>query len=158
MPEQPRHCIVAIVPCNDIEASTAFYGRLGLYVHSDYGRYRILSDGKGWLLHLSSEAPEGWVAPGRNPNGLYLYLEKNFTGRQVQRAHMQLARHRREWVAPPIPPQHATVGVADVLAAPPGPPRDAMIRSWCEAVWQDWLHARPQIVALGRELEILSDQ
>jgi len=30
MPEQPRHCIVAIVPCNDIEASTAFYSRLGL--------------------------------------------------------------------------------------------------------------------------------
>src|SRR6202034_2259009 len=47
MPEQPRHCIVAIVPCNDIDASTAFYGRLGLSVYSDYGRYRILTDGKG---------------------------------------------------------------------------------------------------------------
>jgi hypothetical protein len=44
-------------------------------VRSDHGRYRILSDGKGWLLHLSSEAPEGWVVSGRNPNGLYLYLE-----------------------------------------------------------------------------------
>jgi catechol 2,3-dioxygenase-like lactoylglutathione lyase family enzyme len=68
-------CIVAITPCNDIEASTAFYLRLGLHVHSDHGRYRILSDGKGWLLHLSAEAPEGWVVPGRNPNGLYVYLE-----------------------------------------------------------------------------------
>ena len=75
MPEQPRRCIVVILPCNDIDASTAFYLRLGLYVHSDHGRYRILSDGQGWLLHLSSEGPEGWVVPGRNPNGLYLYLE-----------------------------------------------------------------------------------
>ena len=75
MSEQPRHCIVSIVPCNDIEASTAFYIRLGLSVHSDHGRYRILSDGKGWILHLSCESPEGWVVPGRNPNGLYLYLE-----------------------------------------------------------------------------------
>jgi catechol 2,3-dioxygenase-like lactoylglutathione lyase family enzyme len=75
MPEQPRHCIVSIVPCNDIEASTAFYSRLGLSVHSDHGRYRILTDGKGWLLHLSSESPEGWVVSGRNPNGVYLYLE-----------------------------------------------------------------------------------
>lgn len=75
MPEQPRHCIVAIVPCNDIDASTAFYRRLGLSVHSDHGRYRILTDGKGWLLHLSSESPAGWLVPGRNPNGLYLYLE-----------------------------------------------------------------------------------
>ena len=75
MPEQPRHCIVAIVPCNDIDASTAFYMRLGLSVHSDQGHYRILSDGMGWLIHLSAESPEDWVVRDRNPNGLYLYLE-----------------------------------------------------------------------------------
>jgi catechol 2,3-dioxygenase-like lactoylglutathione lyase family enzyme len=75
VPEQPRHCIVAIVPCNDIAASTAFYRRLGLSVRGDYGTYRILGDEHGWLLHLSSESPEGWVVPGRNPNGVYLYLE-----------------------------------------------------------------------------------
>lgn len=75
MSEQPRHCIAAIVPCNDIEASTVFYSRLGLSVYSDHGTYRILSDGKGWILHLSSGSPEGWVVPGRNPSGVYLYLE-----------------------------------------------------------------------------------
>ena len=75
MPEQPRHCIVSILPCRDIEASTAFYNRLGLAVHSDHGRYRILTDGEGWLLHLSSESPEAWVVPGENPNGLYLYTK-----------------------------------------------------------------------------------
>jgi catechol 2,3-dioxygenase-like lactoylglutathione lyase family enzyme len=73
MSEQPNHCIVAILPCNDIEASTAFYARLGLSVLSDYGRYRILNDNQGWHLHLSNESPAGWVVPGRNPNGLYLY-------------------------------------------------------------------------------------
>lgn len=75
MSEQPPHCIVAIVPCNDIEASTAFYSRLGLSVRHEYGSHRILSDGKGWVLHLSNESPEGWVVPGRNPNSVYLYLE-----------------------------------------------------------------------------------
>jgi catechol 2,3-dioxygenase-like lactoylglutathione lyase family enzyme len=75
VPEQPNHCLVAILPCNDIDASTEFYGRFGLSVRSDHGGYRILSDGKGWLLHLSSEAPQGWVVPGRNPNGLYFYVE-----------------------------------------------------------------------------------
>lgn len=74
MAEQP-HNLVAILPCNDMEASTRFYARLGLEVLSDYGTYRILCDGKGWFLHLSAEAPKGWVVPGRNPNGLYLYLE-----------------------------------------------------------------------------------
>ena len=74
MDGQP-HAIVAIIPCNDIEASTAFYSRLRLKVFSNYGSYRILGDGKGWWLHLSNESPEGWVVPGRNPNGLYLYLK-----------------------------------------------------------------------------------
>ena len=90
--------------------------------------------------------------------GLYLYLEKNFTGRQVQRAHMQLARYRRPWVAPLIPEQHAAIGVAEVLSAPPGAERNAMIRRWCEAVWQDWTPARPQIAALAQsELGVVSD-
>jgi hypothetical protein len=85
--------------------------------------------------------------------GLYLHLERNFSGRQVQRAHMQLARTRKRWVAPPIPAQQrAAVRVADVVAAPPGPERNAMIHRWCEAVWQDWQHARPVMVELAREL------
>lgn len=69
------HAIVAVIPCNDIEASTGFYSRLRLTVYSDHGSYRILGDGRGWWLHLSSEAPTGWVVPGRNPNGLYFYLQ-----------------------------------------------------------------------------------
>jgi hypothetical protein len=85
--------------------------------------------------------------------GLYLHLEKNFTGRQVQQAHMQLARRRKPWTAPPLPPgQQAQVRVADVLAAAPGPQRNTMIHSWCRAVWQEWQHARPEIEALAREL------
>jgi len=85
--------------------------------------------------------------------GLYLHLEKNFTGRQVQRAHMQLARTRKHWAAPPVPAQqHAAIRVTDVIAAPRGPERNAMIYRWCEAVWQDWQHARPEIVELAREL------
>lgn len=83
--------------------------------------------------------------------GLYLYVEKNFTGRQVQRAHMRLASLHHKWTAPPIPPeQRASIGVADVLAAPPGSLRHAMIRRWCESVWQDWQPNRSQIVALAR--------
>ena len=85
--------------------------------------------------------------------GLYLHVEKNFTGRQVQRAHMQLARRRSAWTAPHLPGQQAAaIRIADVVAAPPGPERNAMIHRWCEAVWLDWQHARPAIVELAREL------
>ena len=35
--------------------------------------YRILSNGKG-RLHLT-DAVEGWLVPGRNPFGLYFYMQ-----------------------------------------------------------------------------------
>jgi hypothetical protein len=73
--------IVAIVPCNDLDALEAFYGRLGLIRPPAYrpaahtpDDYRILTDGKSATVHLT-KAPEGWVVPGRNPLGLYLYTE-----------------------------------------------------------------------------------
>lgn len=69
--------LVAIVPCNDLDVSAAFYARLGFSpveggVHDGY---RILSDGRGGRLHLAS-APEGWVVPERNAFGVYLYSER----------------------------------------------------------------------------------
>ena len=85
--------------------------------------------------------------------GLYLHVEKGFTGRQVQRAHMQMARTRKHWTAPPmLDRQSASIGIGDVLAAAPGMERNAIIHRWCQAVWQDWQHARPEIAALARDL------
>jgi hypothetical protein len=77
----PTHRLTAILPCNDLDASEAFYGRLGLSrpaadkpaAGEDDG-YRMLSDGKGGHLHLT-RAVAGWLVPGHNPFGLYLYIE-----------------------------------------------------------------------------------
>jgi len=44
-----------------------------------------------------------------------------------------------------------------LVAASPGPGRNAMIHCWCEAVWQDWQHARPAIAALARDLLRVDD-
>ncbi|MGA2219034.1 MAG: DUF5946 family protein [Terracidiphilus sp.] len=82
--------------------------------------------------------------------GLYLHVEKKFTGKQVQKAHMQLARRNRQWVRPQIPKERGAVEIRDVLAAAPGQARDAMIRSWCVSVWEAWKESRGQIVELAR--------
>lgn len=73
MPREPG--LTAILPCNDLDASEAFYRRLG-FTRPDAGpsEYRILSDGKGGHLHLT-DAVEGWLIRGKNPFGLYLYCE-----------------------------------------------------------------------------------
>ena len=68
------HHVVAILPARDIDSSEAFYRQLGLRVVSDYGNYRILTDGKDWHLHLNRV--EGWPKNIEdNPIGLYLYTD-----------------------------------------------------------------------------------
>jgi len=87
--------------------------------------------------------------------GLYLYLEKGFTGKQVQQMHMRLARHRKQWPRLPLPPERGIITAADVFRAAPGKDRDEMIRRWCEAVWRAWEASRPRIVELlKQELDI----
>ncbi|OHD08841.1 VOC family protein [Sphingopyxis sp. RIFCSPHIGHO2_12_FULL_65_19] len=76
MTDAPRHHIAAILPCSDLDASTAFYERLGLSVVSDHGTYRLLEDGKGWQLHLTNESQPTWPERDQNPFGLYLYSER----------------------------------------------------------------------------------
>ena len=70
--------LTAILPCNDLDAAEAFYNRLGFFQDEaskdEHDGYRMLSDGRGGDLHLT-DAVEGWLVPGRNPFGLYLYTE-----------------------------------------------------------------------------------
>jgi hypothetical protein len=82
--------------------------------------------------------------------GLYLCVEKNFTGKQAQKAHMQLAKTRREYPRLPLPTDRGAIGIHEVLAAPPGPARDAMIHNWCVSAWGAWKESREQIAALAK--------
>ena len=68
--------LVTILPCNDLDASECFYNRLGFVrrAESEDPDYRILSNRTGRHLHLT-RAEKDWLVPGRNPFGLYLYLE-----------------------------------------------------------------------------------
>lgn len=69
--------------------------------------------------------------------GLYLYVEKHFSGAEVQQAHQRLGRRKREWPAIALPERRGRMTPADVMAAPAGAERDAAIESWCESVWAD---------------------
>lgn len=90
--------------------------------------------------------------------GLYLCLEKGFTGKQAQLAHMKMARWRKPWPTFPLPEARGDIRVADVLAAEPSEARDAMIRKWCQAVWDSWAHAHDEIRAIcQRELGVNPD-
>ncbi len=80
--------------------------------------------------------------------GLYLYLKKNYTGRQVQLAHVQMAKKRKKWPALEQPPFRGDVTVADVLKAAPVNERKEMIRKWCQSVWEAYSQSHDIVIAL----------
>jgi hypothetical protein len=86
--------------------------------------------------------------------GLYLHVEKHFSGRHVQNVHVQMGRRKRAWPTVDLPDDRGAMTVADVLAAAPGPERDAAIEAWCECVWAAFRASRHTIVDLLQEYEI----
>ena len=86
--------------------------------------------------------------------GLYLHVEKQFQGRQVQKIHMVLGRRKREWPHMHIPEDRGSLTINDVLAAPAGAERDAAIDNWCQSVWTAFGTNRETIIALLREHHI----
>lgn len=73
--------------------------------------------------------------------GLYLAVEKGFSGRAVQRAHMRLARAKKRWPKFESPRERARLTVLDVMQAEAGQPRDEMIVLWAAAIWRTWSEA-----------------
>jgi Family of unknown function (DUF5946) len=84
--------------------------------------------------------------------GLYLHVEKQFSGRQVQEVHMKLGSRKREWPSIHFPQDRGTMTVVDVLAASAGPERDAAIDNWCRSVWTSFAGNRQTITALLSEV------
>lgn len=84
--------------------------------------------------------------------GLYLHVERGFTGRAVQLAHMELARDKRPgkppWPSFALPATRGTITPAQVLAAPPGAERDAAIDAWCASLWQAYGASRGRVIDL----------
>lgn len=83
--------------------------------------------------------------------GLCLHLERGFSGRQVQRVHMLLARRRHNWPSFPLPRERGSLTASHVMAAPPGLERDRAIDAWCASVWQAFRDSHPAVARLLQE-------
>ena len=87
--------------------------------------------------------------------GLYLYIEKQYSGRQVQEAHVKLSAKKQAWPRHPLPELRGSINVSTVLNSEPGPQRDEFIRAWCASVWnayQGWQSAISDLA--NRELRL----
>jgi hypothetical protein len=70
--------------------------------------------------------------------GLYLAVERRFTGRQVQKMHMLMASKSKQWPRFEPPGEGGPLTVADVLKVEPGAGRDRELLRWCASVWAAW--------------------
>jgi hypothetical protein len=68
--------------------------------------------------------------------GLYLHNEKKYTGREVQLAHMELARRKEALPKLNLPKERGQITIKDVLQEPSGERRNAAINKWSESVWE----------------------
>jgi hypothetical protein len=67
--------------------------------------------------------------------GLFLHVEKNYTGREVQQFHLKMAENKKKWPTIIFPAKRGAVTISNVLAIPAGTERDKMIHQWCVSVW-----------------------
>jgi hypothetical protein len=113
---------------------------------SDLSCYTVAKQDTEFIHQHAVDAYEAQHTGGKTRNitvafgliGLYLAPEKGYTGKQVQQAHMQIAKVRKDCPRLEPPARPAQLTVMDVLFAPDELEKDAMIRKWMAAVWESW--------------------
>lgn len=84
--------------------------------------------------------------------GLFLFVERGYTGRQVQLEHMKLGNKMKTWQLFEAPKKSATLTVMEALSAPAGPERDDQIKQWARAVWAMWHERHVEVETLYQGL------
>ena len=127
------------------ESEQAKYEELCFYTlaHGDPSFIHQLAVDAYRLQHVDENTKPMSIAFGLI--SLYLHIEKGYSGKQAQQAHMTLAKRRKQWPAFRLPAERGTVTVGDVVAAPPGQERDAAIERWCASVWAAWSGSHEQV-------------
>jgi len=87
--------------------------------------------------------------------GLYLSVERGWTGREVQLFHMKMARHKRPWPEIALPEARGSVTVKHVMGERPGAARDALIMDWCRSVWESFADVQLSVREMVMEIEPL---
>jgi hypothetical protein len=87
--------------------------------------------------------------------GLYLHVERGFTGRDVQLAHMKMAKSRDPWPRLPLPAFRGEMKASDVLAAPDGAAREKAIHDWTVSTWKAFAGSRDAIIEILARCEVV---
>ena len=82
--------------------------------------------------------------------GLYLINERNFTGREVQLAHVAFANKSKIWPQFSAPKEKNWLTVKDVVEGPENE-REASIKKWNNSVWDAWKIEHKKVATLTKK-------
>jgi hypothetical protein len=80
--------------------------------------------------------------------GLYLFIEKKYNGKQVQRFHVLMSNAKIDWPFLSLPQNRGNITVKTVLRKPIEE-RNSMIEAWCKAVWEAFRENHSTIESLA---------
>jgi hypothetical protein len=80
--------------------------------------------------------------------GLYLHVERNFTGKEVQNAHIKLGKQRKTWPRFVLPLNRGDISIKNVMECPEGLKRDMAIEKWCLSLWNAYLSCHEAVKEL----------
>lgn len=68
--------------------------------------------------------------------GLYLHVVKNYTGKQVQSAHIIMSKKSKEFPTISLPDDKGSIHIKEVLSFTDPIKRDLHIHKWCVSIWE----------------------
>ncbi|MTK13864.1 MAG: hypothetical protein F8N39_17915 [Clostridiaceae bacterium] len=83
--------------------------------------------------------------------GLFLHVEKNFTGKEVQNAHIQLGKRNKNWPKLVLPINRGDISIKNVMECPEGLKRDMAIEKLCISIWDSYSHCHEYVEKLVQE-------
>jgi Family of unknown function (DUF5946) len=81
--------------------------------------------------------------------GLYLVVEKNFTGKKVQAFHALMGNNKTTWPDFELPENRGEINIDMVLKAELGEERNKMIKIWCNSVWGAYCKSHLEVKELA---------
>jgi len=102
-----------------------------------------------WALQHADENSKAIAVPF-TLLGMYLHLEKGYTGKEVQIAHMMLGQPhgrgpgRKNWPRFELPKDRGKMTALDVMAAPESERKQA-IDAWCRSLWEAFRDVQQQV-------------
>lgn len=76
--------------------------------------------------------------------GLFLALERGYSGRRIQQGHEKIGNRKWEWPRVPPPKHPGDLTVMNVISAR-NAGREEMLMRWAASVWKSWAYIHQQV-------------